>query len=261
MFEDTDSGVIEGALSSGGKVQGLLLSASTGSSAARFNRTDVSALSSRTTQSATARAASSTPTNCPRMASPKRRSRRSATPLGPTRTTLSPLSLMTRRPPSWPSTPLRSALRRRLRRPGGDARRERGRYDAVSPPAPRRSADVPRDGCATRRTRRLRRRDPELLTEKVDRYESEFDLGSGLAEQVAYGQRWPLFEALCDEGVDPTLAAGTLESTLTELRRDDVPVENLTDNHLQGAILLVDGGDVPREGMEDLRRHSPRTRH
>jgi len=94
---------------------------------------------------------------------------------------------------------------------------------------------------------------PELLTEKVDRYQSEFDLGAGLAEQVAYGQRWPLFEALvAGEGVDPTLAAGTLESTLTELRRDDVPVENLTDEHLRGAILLVDGGDVPREGMEDL---------
>ncbi|KOX94351.1 Glu-tRNA(Gln) amidotransferase subunit GatE [Haloarcula rubripromontorii] len=94
---------------------------------------------------------------------------------------------------------------------------------------------------------------PELLTEKVDRYESEFGLGSGLAEQVAYGQRWPLFEALVEgEGVDPTLAAGTLESTLTELRRDDVPVENLTDEHLRGAILLVDGGDVPREGIEDL---------
>ncbi|KAA9409135.1 Glu-tRNA(Gln) amidotransferase subunit GatE [Haloarcula hispanica] len=94
---------------------------------------------------------------------------------------------------------------------------------------------------------------PELLTQKVDRYESEFDLGSGLAEQVAYGQRWPLFEALVEgEGVDPTLAAGTLESTLTELRRDDVPVGNLTDEHLWGAILLVDGGDVPREGIEDL---------
>jgi glutamyl-tRNA(Gln) amidotransferase subunit E len=94
---------------------------------------------------------------------------------------------------------------------------------------------------------------PELLTEKVDRYEREFDLGSGLAEQVAYGQRWPLFEALVEgEGVDPTLAAGTLESTLTELRRDDVPVGNLTDDHLRGAILLVDSGDVPREGMEDL---------
>jgi len=94
---------------------------------------------------------------------------------------------------------------------------------------------------------------PELLTEKVERYQSEYDLGAGLAEQVAYGTHMPLFETLvADEGVDPTLAAQTLESTLTELRRDDVPIEQLTDTHLTDAILLVDSGDVPKEGMEAL---------
>jgi len=93
---------------------------------------------------------------------------------------------------------------------------------------------------------------PELLTEKVARYESEFGLDSGLAEQVAYGQRWPLFEAVVADGVDATLAAGTLESTLTELRRDDVPVAQLTDAHLRATLELVDGGEVPREGIEDL---------
>ncbi|MBV0923346.1 Glu-tRNA(Gln) amidotransferase subunit GatE [Halomicroarcula limicola] len=94
---------------------------------------------------------------------------------------------------------------------------------------------------------------PELLTEKVERYEEEFGLDSGLAEQVAYGQRWPLFESLVgQDAVDATLAAGTLESTLTELRRDDVPVERLTDDHLRETILLVDSGEVPREGIEDL---------
>jgi len=93
---------------------------------------------------------------------------------------------------------------------------------------------------------------PELLTEKVARYESDYGLDSGLAEQVAYGQRWPLFEAVVAEGVDATLAAGVLESTLTELRRDDVAVEHLTDAHLRETLELVDGGDVPREGLEDL---------
>ncbi|MDS0281509.1 Glu-tRNA(Gln) amidotransferase subunit GatE [Haloarcula onubensis] len=93
---------------------------------------------------------------------------------------------------------------------------------------------------------------PELLTEKVARYESDYGLDSGLAEQVAYGQRWPLFESVVAEGVDATLAAGVLESTLTELRRDDVPVEALTDTHLRETLELVDGGDVPREGVEDL---------
>jgi len=93
---------------------------------------------------------------------------------------------------------------------------------------------------------------PELLTEKVARYEADHGLDSGLAEQVAYGQRWPLFEAVVAEGVDATLAAGTLESTLTKLRRDDVPVDALTDDHLRDTLSLVDGGDVPREGIEDL---------
>jgi glutamyl-tRNA(Gln) amidotransferase subunit E len=93
---------------------------------------------------------------------------------------------------------------------------------------------------------------PELLTEKVERYQAEYGLGSGLAEQVAYGRRMVLFEDVVGEGVDPTLAAGTLESTLTELRRDGVPVEDLTDDHLTGALHLVDDGEVPQEGLNDL---------
>jgi glutamyl-tRNA(Gln) amidotransferase subunit E len=93
---------------------------------------------------------------------------------------------------------------------------------------------------------------PELLTEKVERYQADHGLDEGLARQVAYGQRWPLFESVVADGVDATLAAGVLESTLTELRRDDVPVEALTDAHLGDTLRLVDGGDVPREGVEDL---------
>ncbi len=94
--------------------------------------------------------------------------------------------------------------------------------------------------------------EPELLTEKVERYQTEYDLGSGLAEQVAYGRRMPLFEDVVAEGIDPTLAATTLESTLTELRRDDVPVENLTDEHLEEVLEMVEDGDLPNEGVGDL---------
>jgi glutamyl-tRNA(Gln) amidotransferase subunit E len=93
---------------------------------------------------------------------------------------------------------------------------------------------------------------PELLTEKVERYQSEYGLDAGLAEQVAYGRHMPLFEDVVETGVDATLAAGTLASTLTELRRDDVPVEHLTDDHLRDALALVDDGEVPQEGLGDL---------
>ncbi len=94
--------------------------------------------------------------------------------------------------------------------------------------------------------------EPELLTEKVERYQAEYGLDAGLAEQVAYGRSMALFETVVEEDVDPTLAATTLESTLTELRRDDVPVEGLTDDHLAESLRLVDGGEVPKEATGDL---------
>jgi glutamyl-tRNA(Gln) amidotransferase subunit E len=93
---------------------------------------------------------------------------------------------------------------------------------------------------------------PELLTERVERYQSEHGLSTELAEQVAYGQRMPVFEAAVDAGVDATFAATTLESTLTELRRDDVPVERLTDDHLLDTLELVADGDLATEGVNEV---------
>ncbi|WP_254543951.1 Glu-tRNA(Gln) amidotransferase subunit GatE [Halomarina pelagica] len=95
---------------------------------------------------------------------------------------------------------------------------------------------------------------PELLTEKVDRYVAEYGLDAGLAEQVAYGRRMPVFEAAVEDGIDATLAAGTVESTVTELRRDDVPVEQLRDEHFLDVLALVDAGDLAKEGVGDVLR-------
>jgi len=93
---------------------------------------------------------------------------------------------------------------------------------------------------------------PELLTAKVERYQREYDLDAGLAEQVAYGRRMPLFEDAVGAGVDATFAAGVLEGTLTELRRDDVPVEHLTDDHLRAVLLLVEDGELAKEGVDQV---------
>jgi glutamyl-tRNA(Gln) amidotransferase subunit E len=93
---------------------------------------------------------------------------------------------------------------------------------------------------------------PELLTEKVERYQEEHGLGEGLAEQVAFGRRWPLFEEQVVAGVDATLAAQTLESTVTELRRNDVPVDQLTDDHFRGVLGLAADGELAQEGVPDL---------
>jgi glutamyl-tRNA(Gln) amidotransferase subunit E len=93
---------------------------------------------------------------------------------------------------------------------------------------------------------------PELLTAKADRYADEHGLDAGLAEQVATGPRMSLFERAVDAGVDPTFAASTLESTLTELRRDDVPVDRLDDEDVLAVLRLVTDGDLAKEGAGDV---------
>ena len=93
---------------------------------------------------------------------------------------------------------------------------------------------------------------PELLDEKAERYAAEFGLDAGLAEQVAFGQRFALFERAVERGVDPTFAATTLESTTTEIRRDGAPVESLTDEHFLDMFALVEEGDLAKEGVPEL---------
>ncbi|PSQ43960.1 Glu-tRNA(Gln) amidotransferase GatDE subunit E [Halobacteriales archaeon SW_7_68_16] len=94
---------------------------------------------------------------------------------------------------------------------------------------------------------------PELLTEKVDRYEREYDLGTDLAEQVAYGRYVPVFEdAVESVGVEPSVAATVLTSTTTELRRDGVPVGDLDDGRLLAAFEALAADDLAKEGMGDL---------
>jgi glutamyl-tRNA(Gln) amidotransferase subunit E len=93
---------------------------------------------------------------------------------------------------------------------------------------------------------------PELLTERADRYADEHGLDPDLAEQVAYGERMPLYEAAVEHGVEPTTAADVLESTLTELRRDGVAVDRLADDHLLGTFDLLADGALPAEGVPTL---------
>ena len=93
---------------------------------------------------------------------------------------------------------------------------------------------------------------PELLTERVERYADELGLDEGLAEQVAFGRRMVLFEEAVEAGVDPTFAASTLESTLTELSREGVDVESIREDALLETLLLVEDGELPKEGVNPV---------
>ncbi|MFB6186822.1 MAG: Glu-tRNA(Gln) amidotransferase subunit GatE [Halobacteriaceae archaeon] len=93
---------------------------------------------------------------------------------------------------------------------------------------------------------------PPLLTERADRYAKDLGLDENLAEQVAFSERMPLFEEAIDLGVKPTLAARTIENTYTELRRENVPVEQLDDEDFLTVFQLLAEEQLTQEGVPDV---------
>ncbi|WP_276274932.1 Glu-tRNA(Gln) amidotransferase subunit GatE [Haladaptatus sp. QDMS2] len=93
---------------------------------------------------------------------------------------------------------------------------------------------------------------PELLTEKEERYQKEYGFNADLANQMAYSRRMPLFERGVEMGVDANTAANVVESTVIELRRDDVPVRQLTEKHFEGVFQLLADGELAKEGIPEL---------
>jgi glutamyl-tRNA(Gln) amidotransferase subunit E len=95
---------------------------------------------------------------------------------------------------------------------------------------------------------------PELLDDRAARYTAEHGLDEDLAERVAHGRRMPLYERAVGRGYDSGLVASTLEGTLVDLRRDDVPVENIDDQDLMRVFEMVAEDEVAKEGVPELLR-------
>jgi len=95
---------------------------------------------------------------------------------------------------------------------------------------------------------------PELLDERAERYAEKHGLDEDLAERVAYGARMPVYEKAVESGYEPSLVASTVEETLVDLRRDGVPVEEIEDEELLETFALVDEDEVAKEGVPELLR-------
>ena len=92
----------------------------------------------------------------------------------------------------------------------------------------------------------------ETLETKAERYNKELGIGEDLSKQMAYSERMPLFEKAVETGVEPTLAIDILENKYTELRREKVPIENISDRNFEEIFQLVTEKDLMREGITDV---------
>jgi glutamyl-tRNA(Gln) amidotransferase subunit E len=95
---------------------------------------------------------------------------------------------------------------------------------------------------------------PELLTAKAERFVQAFAIERNYALQLAASEKLPLFDRAVQEGIKPKLAAFTLLSTITELRRDGVDTRKITDAAYLGTLHAVDKGQAAKEAIPEIFR-------
>jgi len=95
---------------------------------------------------------------------------------------------------------------------------------------------------------------PELLTEKAQRYAKDYAIDLAYATQLALSEKLSLFERALAEGIKPKLAAFTILSTCTELRREGVAVEKIPDKDYLATWHAVESGRAAKEAIPVLFR-------
>ncbi len=94
---------------------------------------------------------------------------------------------------------------------------------------------------------------PELPEEKKKRYIEDYSLSEELAEELYLHPKNFWFEEIVEEiDVEPTLVASTIISTFTYLKREGVPVENISDEKIQDVFNFLSQGKYSKEALPDV---------
>ncbi|MCS7135267.1 MAG: hypothetical protein NZ893_02405, partial [Candidatus Aenigmarchaeota archaeon] len=92
---------------------------------------------------------------------------------------------------------------------------------------------------------------PESLDTKLERYVNEYKLSKEVATQLIE-EKWQLFELAIKKGVDKNLAASTLTSTLKDLSRKGVDLDNLEDEDIINVLLACKENKIAKEAIPVL---------
>ncbi|WP_010478006.1 Glu-tRNA(Gln) amidotransferase subunit GatE [Thermococcus zilligii] len=92
---------------------------------------------------------------------------------------------------------------------------------------------------------------PELPQERVERFIREYQIDRSLAETLVNEERDELFEELVKKGAKPSLVASILVVVLKGLK-SEVPIENITEEHIREAFELYLKGKIAKEAFEEI---------
>lgn len=109
--------------------------------------------------------------------------------------------------------------------------------------------DVPSVDVTPGHIEKLRNELPETLPEKKSRLMKEYGLNEELAGGIAYSASSYEFEDAARSYGNPTLVARTMLGTAVELRREGVPVENLSGDHYKALFKYVAEGRIAKEAI------------
>ena len=93
---------------------------------------------------------------------------------------------------------------------------------------------------------------PKTLEEKVKELMELHKLNRELAMSVADSDYYELYIEAVKMGVPPTIAASMLTQTLKSLKRDGVPIENLTEGILREVFKKLSKGELVKEALPDI---------
>ncbi len=94
---------------------------------------------------------------------------------------------------------------------------------------------------------------PESAEQKHKRLHKEYGLNEKLATQIVDSEYGPLFDVIVKEsGVSATTVAVFLTESLKALKRDGVPVENVTDDQMKDLFYALGVGKLAKEALSDV---------
>jgi glutamyl-tRNA(Gln) amidotransferase subunit E len=95
---------------------------------------------------------------------------------------------------------------------------------------------------------------PELLTQKARRFAEDYAIDLNYALRLAASDKLSLFERAIHEKIKPKLAAFTILSTATELRREGIEIQAVSDESYLAIWHAVEDGRAAKEVIPDLLR-------
>ncbi len=115
--------------------------------------------------------------------------------------------------------------------------------------------DVPPVAVDLKLLEKIRASLPETLESKKKRYMQKYGLNEELAELIANSMNFELFEQVMNQfQVPPTIAVRTLEVIPQELKRDGIPVWQLTEEHYMQIFDLLSKQKLAKEGIPSVLR-------